>query len=87
MGNDKYKKEELKQKTIIEEFIASTNLFIAEYYLEDLEEKLRITAVFLNTCESWIIDEKDDVIEKLNDLELALFNRIKLLKPDAVMDL
>lgn len=87
MGNDKYIKEELKQKNVIEEFIASTNLFIAEYYLEELAEKLRITQIFLNTCESWIIDEKDDIIEKLNDLELALFNRIKFINPDVVSEL
>ena len=79
------KKEQIKQKFIIEEFIASTNLFISEYYLETLEEKLGLTEVFLNICHSWTIDEKDEIIEKLSDLELALFDRIQAIKPEVLV--
>ena len=77
-------KKQRIQKRIIEEFISATNMFISEYFVEVLEEKLALTQVFINQCSSWTIEEKEEIIEKLNDLELALFDRISDLKPDAI---
>ena len=72
------------QKRLIEEFVSATEMFISEYYVEVLDEKLKLTQIFINKCLSWTIDEKEETLQKLYDLEEALFDRIQDLKPDAI---
>ncbi len=78
-------KEQIVLKKVIEHFIAETNLFISEYYVEVLEEKLISTTVFLHDCSYWTIDEKEEIINELNNLQEALLDRIKDLNPDSIV--
>ena len=84
---DKNISKQYKQKAVIEEFVASVNLFISEYYIETLEQNLTITEIYLNNCQSWTIDEKDVVLKKLYDLEAALMERIEVLNPEILVGL
>ncbi len=86
MDKENFTSTEIKQKALIREFVATTNMFISEYCVEVLEEKLRLTQVFFNICGSWTSDDKDEIMEELYDLELAIFDRIQDLNPEAVVD-
>jgi len=72
------------QKRLIEEFISVTHMFISDYYVEVLQEKLALTEVFIHRCSAWTIDGKEETMQKLYDLEETLFDRISDLKPDAI---
>jgi len=73
--------KQLRQKDMMEDFIAEVNLFMNESYVETLQEHVETIRLYKKVCNGWKIKEKEEMIEKLENLREILINRIEEIRP------
>ena len=73
--------KQLRQKDMMEDFIAEVNLFMNESCVETLQEHVETIRLYRKVCNGWKIKEKEEMIEKLENLREILLDRIEEIRP------
>lgn len=67
---------QLQQKNTIDLFISNTKLLMYEVCYETVEGYYERAKKYKEICKSWTIREKGEVINKLNKLQMDLYQRM-----------